>query len=327
MKVIAFGEIMLRLTPPGFIRLAQTETFEATYGGAEANVCAFLAQMGIAVSFVTKLPCNPLGDAALWHLRRFGVGVEHVVRGGERLGIYFFERGVSCRPGKVVYDRRFSSFATAKREDFSWENIFEGATWFHFSGITPALGGELPGICYEALQVAKEKGLTTSLDVNYRETLWTFEEARKVLVTLLPYVDVLVGNESHLRNIFGFSQDALPALAESLSKRYGVRMVVITLREGVSAHVNRLGAMAYEGGKVFLAEKREVAIVESIGAGDCFTGGCIFGVLRGFPLEECLNFALAASCLKHTIPGDFGVLRLEEIERFARGVILPKIER
>lgn len=327
MKVVAFGEIMLRLTPPGFTRLVQTETFEATYGGAEANVCAFLAQMGVATSFVTKLPRNPLGEAALWHLRRFGVGVEHIVFGGERLGMYFFERGVACRPGKVVYDRKYSSFATAKREDFPWERIFEDAAWFHTSGITPALGGELPAILQEALQVAKRRGLTTSLDVNYRETLWSPEEARAALVPLLPCVSILISNESHLRQIFDFTQEEPLDIAMSLSGHYGIQTVVITHREGTSVRVNRVGALVYEKGEVCSEEVQEVEIVESIGGGDCFTGGFIFGTLRGLPLKERLAFALAALRLKHTVSGDFGVLHFEEIERLARGTLSPKTER
>lgn len=327
MKVVAFGEIMLRLTPPGFTRLVQAEAFEVTYGGAEANVCAFLAQMGVVTSFVTKLPQNPLGEAALWHLRRFGVGVEHVVFGGERLGVYFFERGVACRPGKVVYDRKYSSFATAKGEDFPWEHILEGATWFHTSGITPALGGELPVILHEALQVAKRKGLTVSFDVNYREALWSPEEARETLTPLLSSIDILIGNESHLRRIFGFACGELPDVAASFSERYGIQTVVITRREGTSAHVNRVGAVTYEKGEVYSEEVQEVEIVESIGGGDCFTGGFIFGTLKGLPLKERLAFALAALRLKHTVLGDFGVLRFEEIERLAHGTLFPKTER
>ncbi|MEN3184601.1 MAG: sugar kinase [Atribacterota bacterium] len=327
MKVVAFGEIMLRLTPPGFTRLVQAETFEATYGGTEANVCAFLAQMGIATSFVTRLPQNPLGEAALWHLRRFGVGVEHIVFGGERLGVYFFERGVACRPGKVVYDRKYSSFATAKREDFPWGRILEDAVWFHTSGITPALGGELPAILCEALQVAKQRGLTTSLDVNYRETLWSPEEAQATLVPLLPCIDILIGNVSHLCRVFGVTEEEPLAIAASLAERYGIRTVVITRREGTSARVNRVSAMVYEKGEVYSEGPQEVEIVEGIGGGDCFTGGFIFGTLRGLPLKERLTFALAALCLKHTVLGDFGVLRFEEIERFAKGMVSSKIER
>ncbi|MCX7731448.1 MAG: PfkB family carbohydrate kinase, partial [Candidatus Caldatribacterium sp.] len=245
----------------------------------------------------------------------------------KRQGVYFFERGVGCRPGKVVYDRKFSSFATARREDFSWQRIFKEAIWFHTSGITPALGGELPAILEEALRTAKAMRITTSFDVNYRETLWSPEEAQKTITSLLPYIDVLFGNESHLRSIFGFTQNELPTIAESFSEHYGIRTVVITRREGTMTHVNRLGAMVYEGGEIFSEEVQEVEIVESIGAGDCFTGGFILGTLRGFPLKERLAFALAALCLKHTVLGDFGVLRFEEIERLARGALHPKVER
>ncbi len=327
MKVVAFGEIMLRLTPPGFVRLVQAETFEATYGGTEANVCAFLSQMGVATSFVTKLPQNPLGEGALWHLRRFGVGVEHVVRGGERLGIYFFERGISCRSGRVVYDRKHSAIAEAQRKDFTWEEILAGATWFHSSGITPALGGELPLILKEAFQVAKEKGLMTSFDLNYRETLWSPEKAQEAILPLLPYVDIFIGNESHLRKVFGFTKEEWRKIGKTLCEDHSIRTLVVTFREGASAHVNRIWALAYEDDELVWGDTREIEITESIGAGDCFTGGFIFGTLQGFPLKKRLDFALAASCLKHTIPGDFGVMQREEVERLAWSTLPPKTER
>ncbi|WP_017872544.1 PfkB family carbohydrate kinase [Candidatus Caldatribacterium saccharofermentans] len=332
MRVIAFGEVLLRLTPPGFTRIVQAETFEVTYGGAEANVCAFLAQMGIPASLVTRLPLNPLGDAALWHLRRFGVGTEYIVRGGERIGMYFFERGVSQRPGRVIYDRKHSSFACAKRGEFSWESILEGASWLHSSGITPALGGELPGVLEEAFRTARKLGVTVSFDLNYRETLWGPETARATLSPLMPYVDVFVGNEHQVREVFGFScngerREYLPRLARELHERFGVKTVALTFREGSLAHLSRIGAMLSSGETTWFSRMYEVAVVESIGAGDCFTGGLIFGMLRGFPPGECLEFAVAAYCLKHTVPGDFGVLSFEEIQHLALGMFSPVTRR
>lgn len=339
MKVVTFGEIMLRLNPPAYKRIFQTDVFEVTYGGAEANVAAFLAQMGVDAYFVTKLPPNPLGDAAIGFLRKFGVKTDFIVRGGERIGIYFLEIGASQRASKVVYDRAHSAISESKRSDFDWGKILDGASWFHFSGITPPLGKELPDIVRDALETAKKKGVTVSCDLNYRARLWSKEEAQKVMVPLMEFVDVLIANEEDIEKVLGIpvegldlktgklNREAYAKVAGEIAKRYGFKTIGITLRESVSATVNYWSVMVYENDAPYFSTRYEVHVVDRVGAGDSFAGALIYGTLKGFDPQKKAEFAAAASCLKHTIPGDFAVLSVDEIEKLASGATSGRVER
>ncbi len=339
MKIITFGEIMLRLNPPEYRRIQQAESFEVHYGGSEANVAAFLAQVGFDAYFVTKVPDNALGEACIWHLRKFGVKTDWVVLGGERLGIYFLEVGASQRPSKVVYDRAHSAISQAHEDDFPWKVIFEGARWFHFSGITPALGGNLPKIVGKALKIAKEKGLIVSCDLNYRAKLWSAEEAQKVMIPFMKYVDVLIANEEDIVKVLGMKVEGLDlktgeinregyvAVAEEMARRFGFKVIGITLRESLSASVNMWSALVYEQGQAYFSKRYKVHIVDRVGAGDSFAGGLIYACLKDLSPQEKVEFAVAASCLKHTIPGDFAVLNEEEVAKLAGGVTSGRVER
>lgn len=339
MKVVTFGELMMRLSPEGHRRIQQADRFEVHYGGAEANVAAFLAQMGVDAFFVTKVPANPVGDAVIWHLRKFGVKTDWVIKGKGRLGIYFLELGMSQRPSKVIYDRKGSAISLANIEDFPWEEILEEADHFHFSGITPALGGKLPEIVGEALKVAKAKNVRVSCDLNYRAKLWTPEEARKVMEPYMEYVDVLIANEEDMAKVLGIeiqgldlktgrlNRESYVKAVEELVNRHDFEVVGITLRESYSANVNGWSAMLWEGGEVYFSKRYEVHIVDRVGAGDAFAGGLIYGLLAGKKPQEKLEFAVAASCMKHSIPGDFSILTNEEIEKLASGTTSGRVER
>ncbi len=340
MKVVTFGEIMLRLSPPNYKRIFQAESFDVTYGGAEANVAAFLAQMGLDAYYVTKLPKNPLGDAAIGHLRKYGVKTDYIARGGERIGIYFLEIGASQRASKVVYDRAGSSISQAKREDFDWERILDGARWFHFSGITPPLGKELPAIVKDALEVAKKRGVKVSCDLNYRAKLWSKEEAQRVMIPFMEYVNVLIANEEDIEKVLGIPvegldlktgkivREAYVKVAEEISKKYNFDTIGVTLRESLSATVNYWSVMIFEGGKPYFSNRYEIHyIVDRVGAGDCFAGGLIYATLKGYDPQRKAEFAGAASCLKHTIPGDFSSLSEDEVEKLAGGATSGRVER
>jgi len=339
-KVVTFGEIMLRLSPPNYKRIFQAESFDVTYGGAEANVAAFLAQMGLDAYYVTKLPKNPLGDAAIGHLRKYGVKTDYIARGGERIGIYFLEIGASQRASKVVYDRAGSSISQAKREDFDWERILDGARWFHFSGITPPLGKELPAIVKDALEVAKKRGVKVSCDLNYRAKLWSKEEAQRVMIPFMEYVNVLIANEEDIEKVLGIPvegldlktgkivREAYVKVAEEISKKYNFDTIGVTLRESLSATVNYWSVMIFEGGKPYFSNRYEIHyIVDRVGAGDCFAGGLIYATLKGYDPQRKAEFAGAASCLKHTIPGDFSSLSEDEVEKLAGGATSGRVER
>ena len=258
-KVITFGEIMLRLAPEGYYRFVQADTFGATYGGGEANVAVSLANYGFDAKFVTKLPKHEIGQAAINSLRKYGVDTTDIVRGGDRVGIYFLEKGASQRPSKVIYDRAGSSIATASREDFDWKNIFDGAEWFHFTGITPALNDEVAAICLDACKAAKEAGLTISCDLNYRNKLWSKEKAGQVMGEICKYVDVCIANEEDAADVFGIkaantdvttgtvNHEGYKDVAKQLADRFGFQKVAITLRESLSANDNNWSAMLYDG--------------------------------------------------------------------------------
>ncbi len=330
-RVITFGEIMLRLAPEGYTRFVQAEKYEATFGGSEANTAVSLANFGIDVSFVTRLPQHEIGQAAVNSLRRFGVDTSHIARGGGRVGMYFLEKGAAQRPSKVIYDRVYSSIAESSSSDFDWNSIFEGTQWFHFSGITPALGKNTAAACMEACKAAKQKGLTVSCDLNYRKNLWSKEEAGKVMSALMPYIDVCIANEEDAANVFGIhaggtnvdtgkiNHDGYKDAAKKLKDRFGFKKIAFTLRESISANDNNWSAMLYDGNDFYFSRKYAVHIVDRVGAGDSFAAGLIYADLKHLPPQESINFAAAASCLKHSIEGDFNHASVDEVKKLAEG--------
>lgn len=339
MKIVTFGEIMMRLNPEGYQRFVQADKFEATYAGGEANVAVSLANYGLAASFVTKLPANPLGESARNEVRRFGVSTEDIVWGGPRLGIYFVEKGASQRASKVVYDRAGSSIALAKRSDFDWAKIFKGAKWFHFTGITPALGGELPAICMDALKYCKAHRITVSCDLNYRGKLWTKAEAGACMAKLVPYVDVLIANEADAADVFGIvgkgsdvesgklDKQGYVSVAEQLVRRFGCRKVAITLRTSLSAFDNKWAGLLYDGKNAYFSPEYMIHIVDRVGGGDSFGGGLIYALATGKKPQAAIDFAVAASCLKHSIEHDFNHVTVAEVESLAAGNATGRVQR
>ena len=341
MKVITFGEIMMRLNPPGYLRFLQTDTFEATYAGGEANVAVSLANFKDDVAYVSKVPENEIGQNAINALRRYGVDTSMMLVGGPRLGIYFCEKGASQRGSKVIYDRAGSSIAVAKREEFDWDAIFEGVDWFHFTGITPALGGEMPAVCLDACQAAKAKGITVSCDLNYRGKLWTKAEAGKCMAKLVPYVDVLIANEADAADVFGIvgkgsdvesgklNKEGYVSVAEQLVKRFGCKKVAITLRTSLSAFDNLWAGMLYDAKakKASFSTEYKMHIVDRVGGGDSFGGGLIHALLAGKSTQAAIDFAVAASCLKHSIEHDFNQVSVSEVETLAAGNGTGRVQR
>ena len=341
MKIVTFGEIMMRLNPEGYQRFVQAEKFEASYAGGEANVAVSLANYGLDASFVTKLPDNPLGEAARNAVRHFGVDTADIVWGGPRLGLYFVEKGASQRASKVVYDRAGSSIALAKRGDFDWQKILKGAKWFHFTGITPALGGELPAICMDALKVCKARKITVSCDLNYRGKLWTKEAAGKCMAKLVPFVDVLIANEADAADVFGIKAKGTDvdsgrldkagyvSVAEQLVKRFGVKKVAITLRTSLSASRNLWAGMLYDAKtkKACFSAEHDILVVDRVGGGDSFGGGLIHALATGKGQQAAIDFAVAASCLKHSIEHDFNLVSVAEVESLAAGNASGRVQR
>lgn len=338
-KVITFGEIMLRLAPEGYYRFVQADTFGATYGGGEANVAVSLANYGFDAKFVTKLPAHEIGQAAVNSLRKYGVDTSYITRGGDRVGIYFLEKGASQRPSKVIYDRAGSSIATATKEDFNWKEIFDGAEWFHFTGITPALNDEVAAICLEACKAAKENGVTISCDLNYRNKLWSKEKAGEVMGELCKYVDVCIANEEDAADVFGIhaantdvttgtvNHEGYKDVAKQLADRFGFSKVAITLRESISANDNNWSAMLYDGNDYFFSKRYKMHIVDRVGGGDSFGGGLIAASLNGFDSQATIEFAVAASCLKHSIEGDMNLVSMDEVLKLAGGDGSGRVQR
>jgi 2-dehydro-3-deoxygluconokinase len=338
-RIVTLGEIMLRLSTPGYERFMQAESFDVCYGGGEANVAVSLAGFGHDASFVTKLPANEIGDAAVSALRRYGVDTSDIVRGGDRVGIYFLETGASVRPSKVVYDRAHSAIAEAVPSDFDFEKIFEGAEWFHFTGITPAISDNAAAVTKAALIAAKKKGLTVSCDLNFRKKLWSSEKAQKVMTDLMQYVDVCIGNEEDAEKVLGFKPadtdvtkgDLALAGYEDIFKRmkerFGFRYVVSSLRESISASDNNWSAAIYDGNEFYHSRTYKLHIVDRVGGGDSFAAGLICGLMDGKSGKEALEFAVAASALKHTIPGDFNCVTRNEVLALAGGDGSGRVQR
>lgn len=339
MKVVTFGEVMLRLAPEGYNRFVQSEKFLATAGGAEANVAVSLANYGVNASFVTKLPEHEIGQMVVNSIRAFGVDTSNIVRGGDRVGIYYCEKGASQRPSKVIYDRANSSIATAKKQDFDWDKILNGVNWFHFTGITPALSDDVAEITIEALKKAKELGITTSCDLNFRKKLWSKEKAGKVMGEVCKYVDYCIANEEDAKDVFGIEADNTDiysgkldrngyiSVAKKLTDKFNFKGVAITLRESISANDNNWSAMLYTNGNAYFSKKYAMHIVDRVGGGDSFGGGLIYSLINNFDSQKAIEFAVAASCLKHSIEGDFNMVSVKEVETLAGGDASGRVQR
>ena len=339
MKVVTFGEVMLRLAPENYLRFVQSEKYEATFGGAEANVAVSLANYGADAAFVTKLPAHEIGQAAVNSLRKFGVDTSKIVRGGDRVGIYYCEKGASQRPSKVIYDRAGSSIAMAKAEDFNWDKIFDGVNWFHFTGITPALSDETAKITLEACKKAKDKGITVSCDLNFRKKLWSKEKAGEVMGEVCKYVDYCIANEEDAKDVFGIEADNTDintgkldrngyiSVAKKLTEKFNFKGVAITLRESLSANDNNWSGMLYTNGEAVFSKKYAMHIVDRVGGGDSFGGGLIYSLLNGYDAQRAIEFAVAASCLKHSIEGDYNMVSVSEVEALAKGNASGRVQR
>ena len=338
-KVVTFGEIMMHLNPEGYQRFVQADRFEASYAGGEANVAVGLAQFGMDAAFVSKVPAHEIGQCAVNELRRFGVDTSLILRGGDRLGLYYVEKGASQRASKVIYDRAGSAIAKAAVSEFDWDAIFENVAWFHWTGITPALGGELPEICLEACKAAKAHGVTISCDLNFRKKLWTSAQANAVMSKLMPYVDVCIANEEDAKDVFGIaasgtdiaagklSREGYRSVAEQLCARFGFKAVAITLRGSISASDNDWAAMLYTGGETYFSPTYHIRIVDRVGGGDSFGAGLIYAMLNGKAPQDTVNFAVAASCLKHSIEHDFDLVSVSEVEALAAGNASGRVQR
>lgn len=340
-RVITFGEVMLRFNPEGYLRIVQAEKFEVNLAGGEANVAVSLANYGAEASFVTKVPTHEIGDYVIREMRRNGVDTKDIVRGGARLGTFYLEKGASQRASKVIYDRANSAIAEADPKEFDWEKIFEGADWFHFTGITPALSKNMADACLDACKKAKEMGLTISCDLNYRSKLWSREEAGKVMSELVKYVDVCIANEEDAADVFGIhaahtdihggklDYDAYIDVARQLKDRFGLKKVAITLRGSISASRNTWAGMLYdaETDKAEFSREYDIQIVDRVGGGDSFGGGLIYALTEKYDDERAIQFAVAASCLKHTIEHDFNLVSVKEVEALAGGNGSGRVQR
>ena len=338
-KLVGFGDYMLRLNPAGYRRFIQANQFEVNYTGAEANVCVSLAMMGIETDFVTRLPDNDIAVAGIAELRKFNVGTDHIAHGGERMGVFYVEKGASQRPSKVVYDRKGSSIATCAYEDFDWDAIFEGATNFHMTGITPALSKTIPEVCIKACKKAKEKGLIISCDLNYRKNLWTEAEAKACMTQIMPYIDLLVANEEDAEKVLGIkardtdvtsgklNREAYVDVAEQICQTYATAMVAVTLRRSISASDNEWSAMLYTDGKPYFSKKYMIHLVDRVGGGDSFSAGLLYGLMNDYGPQEAIEYAAAASCLKQTIEQDFNLSTADEVKHLMAGDGSGRVQR
>ncbi len=342
-KVITFGEIMMRLTPPGFQRFGQARSFDVIYGGGEANVAVSLANFGMPVDYVTRLPANDLGEACLMYLRQYGVGTSKIVRGGERLGIYFMENGAMQRASKVIYDRAGSSLATLEAGMLDWESIFTEATWFHWTGITPAVSAGAANACLEAVKVARAKGITISCDLNFRKNLWKWgKKAPEVMPELVSYCDVAIGNEEDAEKVFGIhapdvdvnagrvQADAYRFVCEKLVEKFpNLKTVAITLRGSISASHNTWSGVLWQSGSFFTGIKFDMThLVDRVGGGDAFGAGLIYGLhTYGDDFQKALDFAISAACLKHSIFGDFNMASVSEVKSLMAGEASGRVSR
>ncbi len=325
--VVTFGEIMLRLTTPGQSRFAQATELEVTFGGAEANVAVAIAQFGGQASFVTKLPDHELGQRAIDELQRCGVYTSHILRGGDRLGVYFLEQGASQRAGKVIYDRAGSALAMAEPSEWDWRKIFEGADWFHWSGITAALSPACAAMVQQASAAARSLGLKVSFDMNFRAKLWSPARAALVLTPLMQHVDVCICGASEAASVFGIAAASDEAAAIALAERFVFKAVAIPQRHSASASATQFGALLRVGGEVVQSRRHEITVVDRVGSGDAYSGGLIFSLMRGDDPSHANDFAVAAGVLAHTVPGDFPLFSLAEVEALAGGADGGRVQR
>ena len=338
-KIVTLGEIMLRLSTPGTRRFVQSDTFDVVYGGGEANVAVSCANYGHDAYFVTKLPVHEIGQAAVNALRRYGVKTDYIVRGGDRIGIYYLESGVAMRPSKVIYDRAHSAMAEAEAQEFDFDVIMADADWFHWSGITPAISDKAARLTRLACEAARRKGVTVSVDLNFRKKLWTKEKAQSVMRPLMEYVDVCIGNEEDAELCLGFKPDAdvkgghtdasgYKGIFKAMAEEFGFKYVVSTLRESLSASHNGWKAMLYDGKNFYESKHYDILpILDRVGGGDSFSGGLIHGLLTKDTPAEALEFAVAASALKHTVHGDFNLVSASEVEALAQGDASGRVQR
>ncbi len=343
MKVITFGEIMLRLATPDYLRFSQAHSFDATFGGGEANVAVSLANYGMDVHFVTRLPENDIGNMAVAMLRNHSVNIDDIVRGGDRVGIYFLETGAVSRGSKVVYDRNNSAFAEIQMGMINWDSVFEGADWFHWSGITPAVSEEAANVCMDAIKKANEKGITVSTDLNYRKNLWNWgKTAEEIMAGMVERSDIILGNEEDAEKVFGIHAEGLDGkggevdgvsyqtvVSQLMTRFPRAKKVIITLRGSVNANHNTWSGVLWDGTELYQAPVYQIThIVDRVGGGDAFMGGLIYG-LHAFSGDDqkALNFAVAASCLKHTIKGDFNLVTVAEVEKLLSGDTSGRVSR
>jgi 2-dehydro-3-deoxygluconokinase len=338
-KVVTLGEIMLRLSTPGFERFVQTDSFDVTYGGGEANVAVAVSNYGLNGTFVTKVPDNAIGQAAINHIRRYGVDTQYIAKGGKRLGIYFLETGASMRASQVIYDRAGASIADVDISEFDFDKILDGASWFHTTGITPALSDKAAALTEAALKAAKAKGITTSIDLNYRKKLWSKEKAREVMTRLCQYVDVCIGNEEDADTTLGFTSEGTDitkgelnlegykSVFKQMKDKFGFKYIASTLRESHSASDNGWSALVYDGTDFYHTRQYEVRIVDRVGSGDSFASGFIYGLVTGMPMKDAAEFGVAASALKHTMPGDLNHATLDEVRGLMKGDASGRVQR
>ncbi|WP_321300447.1 sugar kinase [uncultured Sphaerochaeta sp.] len=338
-KIVCFGEIMLRLNPEGYLRIVQAQQFNISYAGAEANVAVSLANYGEDANFVSAVPDNLLGTSAIKSLEHWGVNTKFIKRKGERLGIYFIEKGASQRPSTVLYDRKSSSITTLRKDDINWDEIFKDTDWFHFTGITPALSENLVDITLEACKKAKALGIVVSCDLNYRKNLWSKEEAKKAMGTIVPYVDVLIANEEDSSDVFGIqakqteitkgeiSIEGFKEVAIELQKTFGCKYIAITMRGSISATINTWTGILFDGSQFYSSPLYEIYMVDRVGGGDSFGGALIYALKNGYNGQEAIDFAVAASCLKQTIEYDFNHVTVEEVNKLMKGDGSGRVQR
>jgi 2-dehydro-3-deoxygluconokinase len=338
-KVVTLGEIMLRLSTPDFKRFVQSDSFDVTYGGGEANVAAALCNYGLQGTFVSKVPDNAIGQAAINHLRRYGVDTQFIARGGKRLGIYFLETGASMRASQVIYDRADAAISQVDISEFDFDKILDGADWFHTTGITPALSDKSAELTEAALKAAKAKGITTSIDLNYRKKLWSKEKAREVMTRLSQYVDVCIGNEEDADTTLGFKSagtditkgelnlEGYKDVFKQMKEKLGFKYIASTLRESHSASDNGWSALVYDGNEFYHTKQYNVRIVDRVGSGDSFASGFIYGLVTGMPMNEAAEFGVAASAIKHTIPGDLNHATLSDVKDLMKGDASGRVQR
>jgi 2-dehydro-3-deoxygluconokinase len=342
-KVITFGEVMLRLNTPGYERFSQATSLEMTFGGGEANVAVSLANYGIPVDFVTRLPKNDIAEACIMNLRKYNVGTSQIIRGGERIGIYFLETGAVARASKVIYDRAGSSIASIEPKSIDWNKVFEGITWFHWTGITPAISENAALVCAEAIKAANARGITVSTDLNFRKNLWKYgKKASEVMPAMVEGCDVILGNEEDSEMVFGIKPEgmdvskghveavAYESVCRQLMQRFPrAKKIIITLRGSISANHNTWSGVLWDGKQLYQAPQYNIThIVDRVGGGDSFMGGLIYGLITYKDNDQrALNFAVAASCLKHTIFGDFNLVTVDEVEKLMAGDASGRVSR